>query len=352
MVGTLLALGLLLLDVRASGDGVLRPIRAGSAGPAAEVVARDFPDRALPAGIGLDGQQYYAMARSPMHPGEVAAGLDSPRYRCQRPLYPALAWLLHPTGGGPGLVWALVAVSLLGLLLGGLALGALSEVLRGPPWVGLLYPLLPGALWSLTTSVADGLAVALSLVVVVAVLRGRSGLACLAAAAAVLTRETTILVPVAIFLARRRREDLPLVVVPAAALAAWLLVVRLGVPAGGVRPEGLVLPFTGLLDAVRERWLHGKELVGMVSTVSALAAGAYVVLRRRGPVELRWVIGVQLAFLAFCSGDVLGNDFGSTRATLMLLAVALAALLAGTRPEPGVPAEAYLARTSARNWPV
>lgn len=352
MVGTLLALGLLLLDVRASGDGVLRPIRAGATGPAAEVVAGDFPDRALPEGIGLDGQQFYAMARSPMHPDEVAGSLDSPRYRYQRPLYPVLAWLLHPTGGGPGLVWALVAVSLLGLLLGGLALGALSDVLRGPPWLALLYPLLPGAMWSLTTSVADGLAVALSLVVVVAVLRERSGLAVLAAVAAVLTRETTILVPVAIFLARRRREDLPLLVVPAAALAAWLLIVRLGVPEGGVRPEGLVLPLTGLLDAVRDRWLHGKELVGMAATVSALAAGAYVLLRRRGPVELRWVVALQLAFLAVCSGDVLGNDFGSTRSTLMLLTVALVALLAGTRPAVGVPAEAYLASTSDRNWPV
>jgi hypothetical protein len=98
--------------------------------------------------------------------------------------------------------------------------------------------------------------------------------------------------------------------------------------AGGVRPEGLVLPFTGLLDAVGDRWLHGRELVGMASTLSAAALAGAVLLRRRGPVELRWVLGLQLAFLTVCSGDVLGNDFGSTRSTLTLLAVALAALLA------------------------
>jgi hypothetical protein len=313
------------------------------------VVARDFPREVLPDDVGLDGQQFYAMARDPMHPNAVAPSLGHPRYRYQRILYPALAWLLHPGGGGPGLVWALVTVSLLGLFIGGLALGALSDLLRGPPWLALLYPLLPGALWSLTTSVADGLAVSLSLLTIVATLRGRSTLAWCAAIAAVLTKETTILVPLALVLARRRKEDLPLLLLPALALAAWLGVVRLWVPGGGVQPERLVLPFTGLLDAIRLRWLHGKELVGMASTLSAFVVGAYVTARRRGPSELRWVIGAQIAFLSLCSGDVLGNDFGGTRSTLLLLALGLTLLVSGAREAPSGP---YLASTGARNLPV
>lgn len=347
LVGTLLAGLLLALDVRASGHGILRPIRAGSQGPTAAVIARDFPDAVAPDEIGLDGQQFYAIARDPFHPGAVAAGLDHPRYRYQRPLFPALAWALHPSGGGPGLVWALVAVGLLGLFLGGVALGALSESLRGPPWSALLFPLLPGSVWALTSGVADGLAVALSLVTIVATLRGRPGLAWCAAVAAVLTRETTILVPLALVLARRRRDDLPLLVLPGLALAAWLVVVRLVVPGGGLAPEQAVLPLTGLLDAVRTRWLHGQELIGMASTLSALVIAAAVLVRRMGPPELRWVIGLQLAVLSVCSGDVLGNDFGGTRSTLMLLAVGIAALVGGTR----VPAP-YRASTGARNCPV
>jgi hypothetical protein len=302
----------------------------------------------MPEGIGLDGQQFYAIAREPMHPGAVAPSLDNPRYRYQRPLYPALAWLLHPSGGGPGLVLAFVVVSLLASFLGGLALGALATHLRGPPWLALLFPLLPGAVWSLTSSVADALAVSLCLVTIVATLRGRNGLAWLAAVAAVLTRETTILVPLALVLARRRREDLPLLLLPAAAFVAWLAIVRLAVPAGGLPSEGLVFPFTGLVDAVRVRWLHGQELVGMAATVGALIAGTMVLARRRGPVELRWIVAVQLGFLSLCSGDVLGNDFGGTRSTLLLLAVALAALVSRTADPP----EAYLASTSARNLPV
>lgn len=346
--GTLLALLYLLLDVRASGDGILRPIRPGTDGPAVTVIASDFPGAAIEAGVGLDGQQFYAMARDPFRPDAVATSLDNPRYRYQRPLYPVLAWLLHPSGGGPGLIWALVAVNLFGLFAGGLALGALSRTLRGPPWLGLVYPVLPGAVWSLTGSLADALAVSFALVTIVAALRGHAKLSWFAAVAAVLTRETTILVPLALVLARRRREDLPLLILPACALAAWFAVVRLGVPAGGMPSEGLVLPFRGLVGAIRDRWLHGRELVGMASTVSALVAGVVVLVRRRGPVQLRWIVAVQLAFLTICSADVLGNDFGGTRSTLLLLVVSLAALVSRAT----VPAATYLPSTSARNLPV
>jgi hypothetical protein len=331
VAGTALAFLLLGLYVRASGQGILLPVRAGSQGPASVVMAQDFPNVALPDNTGLDGQQFYAIARDPFHPRAVAPSLGAPRYRYTRPLYPVLAWLLHPSGGGPGLVWALVAVNLLGLLLGALALGALSESLGGPPWLAMLYPVLPGAVWALTTSVADGLAVSLSLVVVVAVVRGHSGLAWAAAVAAALTRETTIIVPLALVLARRRKEDLPLVALPVLALGAWLLVVHSVVPSGGRTPEHLVLPFSGLIDAARSNWWHGKELVGMASTVPALVIGASVLARRRGPSQLRWVIALQIAFLSLCSSRVLGNDFGGTRSTLMLLAVAVAVLASGSR---------------------
>jgi len=318
------------------------------------MLARDFPNATAPYEVGLDGQHFYAIARDPFHPDAVARNLDRPRYRYRRPLYPLLVWALHPQGGGPGLVVAFVVVSLAALFLGGLALGALAGVLRAPPWLGMLFPVLPGAIWALTTSAADGLAVSLCLVTVVATLRGRTTLAWVAAVAAVLTRETTIIVPLALVLSRRRREDLPLLALPALVLAAWLLVVRVVVPSGGLPTEHLVLPFTGVVDAVRNRWLHGKELIGMGSTVSAVILGTFVLLRGRGPSELRWVIGLQLAFLSVCSGAVLGDDFGGTRSTLLLLAISMTVLVAGTRPETETPAPApaYFASTSARNWPV
>ncbi|MDQ6783056.1 MAG: hypothetical protein M3063_06380 [Actinomycetota bacterium] len=336
LAGTVLALGFLLLDVRASGHGILRPIRAGSRGPGAALIARDFPHDVAPDEVGLDGQQFYAIARNPLHPAAVAPDLDRPQYRYQRPLYPALAWLLHPSGGGPGLIVAFAAVSLAGLFVGALAMGSLAEILRGPPWLALLYPLLPGSVWALTSSVADGLAVSLCLVTVVATLRGRPVVGWVAAIAAALTKETTILVPLALVLARRRKEDVPLVALPVLALATWMVVVLLWVPAGGLPSEHLVLPLTGLLDAVRTRWLHGRELIGMASTVAAFVLGGAVLIRRRGPVALRWVIAMQMAFLTVCSGAVLGDDFGGTRSTLMLLAVATAVLVGRPAAAPAL----------------
>lgn len=334
--GTVLALGLLLLDVRASGQGIIRPIRPGTLGPSAVVVARDFPASVLPDEVGVDGQQFYAIARDPWHPNDVAPSLDRPRYRYQRPLLPVLAWALHPSGGGPGLVVALVVVNLAGLLVGGLALGALGRRLKGPPWLALLYPVLPGALWALFDSVADGLAVSLALLTIVAVLGGRNRLAWLAAVAAVLTKETTILVPLALVIARRRRSDLPVLLAPAVVLAAWTLAVHVLVPAGGVQPELPVLPLTGFVDAFRTRWLHGRELIGMAATLSATVAGVVVLARRRGPLELRWVIALQLALLSICSSAVLGDDFGGTRSTLLLLAAACACLLTSPARAPAV----------------
>jgi hypothetical protein len=331
LAGTVLALGFLLLDVRASAQGILRPIRAGAKGPAAEVIARDFPEASLPDEVGLDGQQFYAIARDPFHPKSVAPSLDRPQYRYQRPLYPMLAWLLHPSGGGPGLVDAFVVVSLIGAFVGAVALGALSDLVLGPPWLALLYPLLPGALWALTSSVADGLAVSLSLVTLWAVLRSHNRLAWCAAIAAALTRETTILVPLALLASRRRREEWPLLVLPLLALAAWSGVVHAVVPGGGLPSEHLVFPLSGLLDAARSRWIHGRELVGMAATLSALVTGLFVVALRRGPSELRWAIGLQLAFLTLCSGAVVGNDFGGTRATLTLLSLSVLGLTSGTR---------------------
>ncbi|HVF13014.1 MAG TPA: hypothetical protein VM942_00375, partial [Acidimicrobiales bacterium] len=214
LVGTAVGLLLLLLDVRASGNGIVRPIQAGTEGPSAEVVRRDFPTANLRDDRGLDGQQFYAIARNPWHPDEVAPHLDSPRYRYQRPLLSVAAWLLHPSGGGRGLVFAMVAVNLVGLFVGGVALGSIARRQGGPPWVAGLYPLLPGAFWSLIGGVADGLAVSLSLVTIALVLAGRNRLACCAAVAAVLTRETTILVPLALALAGRRRSDIALVAAP------------------------------------------------------------------------------------------------------------------------------------------
>jgi hypothetical protein len=333
LIGTIVSFVLLLLDIRASGQGLERPLHAGLRGPSAEAVAKDFPDVDLPDEVGLDGQQFYAIARNPWHPKEVARHLDDARYRYQRPLLPVLAWALHPSGGGPGLVIAFVVLNILGLFVGAVALGILSVDLGGRPWLGGLYPLLPGALWSLLDSVSDGLAVALSLITIIAFLRGRNRAATWAAVAAALVKETTILVPLALVIAHRRRANLWVVVAPIVAVVAWFAVIQLVVPAGQ-RPDAMALPFGGIIESFRINWSVGEELIGMASVVSAVIVGVYVLVRRLGPLALRWVIALQLVVVALGSADVVGTDFGATRTTLMLLTAGVAALSAATGSTP------------------
>ena len=101
-LATLCMSAYVLLHVAQSSANPLDFIQPGAAGPSALVIRADFPNDELPAGLGLDGQQYYAVARDPLHVRDDAAYLDRPRYRMQRPVFPLLAWALHPSGGGTG----------------------------------------------------------------------------------------------------------------------------------------------------------------------------------------------------------------------------------------------------------
>ena len=99
--------------------------------------------------------------------------LDRPRYRLQRPLLPWLAWAVHPSGGGVGLVYAFLLVGFAALVVGGVSLGAISVTLGGRAWPALAFPLLPGGYVCLRISVADTLSVALALLAIALALRSR-----------------------------------------------------------------------------------------------------------------------------------------------------------------------------------
>lgn len=101
-VGTAAMAVLVLLPFVLGNEPVVDLIRAAQHGPSVRVVQRDFPGARLPSGVGLDGQQYYAMAREPLHPIAVSQQLDRPRYRLQRPLFPILAWALDAGAAAQG----------------------------------------------------------------------------------------------------------------------------------------------------------------------------------------------------------------------------------------------------------
>ena len=318
LLGTFVMTAIVALQVATSPGGSLALVDPGRAGPASAAIHTDFPGAHVEPGVGLDGQQYYAVARDPFHPQSTARNLDRPRYRLQRPLFPILAWALHPEGGGTGLIVAFAVVGVAALLLGGVATGALAVTFGGSPALAAVFALLPGAYFSLRYTLADALALALAIAAVAASARGHGRRAILLAVLAVLAKETTIVVFVGWALARRTRSRVLLVVVPVLVAVAWAGILWLAVPAGHAVGDELGLPFVGIADAATRIWGHGYQPWGMICTVAALALGI-VALRRHGLRHpLSWTVLTSLAFVTLMGADVVGMDFGSPRSMMPL----------------------------------
>lgn len=327
-LGVLLAVLLVAVDLARTSTNPLNLVQPGVDGPSAELFRADFPDQELLTSTGLDGQQFYAIARNPFDLDEAAEQLDRPRYRLQRPLLSWLGWLGHPTGGGTGLIWSLFAVNVLATGVLALASGAISVRLGGPAWVAALVGLYPGIWWSLRVTVADGLATALALASVALLLHRRTRLAVVAGALAVLAKETAVLLLAGWALGRWRDRCRWQPVVGAAVVAGiWGLFLRSRLP-GSESVGELTVPLTGVFDAFVDRWSEGDELWGLLGAAAGIGAAVLALARRGLRHPLAPAILLQLAFLAFANGDVLGNDFGAGRATLPVLSLATVAFFA------------------------
>jgi hypothetical protein len=333
-IGTVLCVAQILPQNLRTVQGFARMIEPGSTAAATPLIHHDFPRLQLVPGVGHDGQSFYAIARSPMHLNEVSKYLDRPQYRAQRILFPLLAWMLHPTGGGIGLIAALVAVGIAALFIGGVSLGALSASLGGRVEVAVFFALLPGAASSLNLSVADGLAIALALAAIALDVRRHPHAAIAAGIGAALTKESLILVLIGYALWRRDRQGLRLAGIPTLVAGAWWCILHFTLPSSGKQVVEFD-PGHGLFVSVRY-WLHGNQVDGAVVFGLALCA-AFLALRRgawRTP--LGYAIVLQLAFVLTLAGNVIAVPDNGARATLPLLALSVAAL---TVPLPTSPAE-------------
>lgn len=144
---------------------------------------------------GYDGQYAYFLA---LDPGNARYYMDYPAYRYTRIVYPMLArWVAL---GQPALVpYALLAVNLLAVPLGTLALAAWLRRRHLSPWLALLYGLSPGIFIATAGDLTEPLAYAFVICGLYLLDREshRSLIgACGCFALAALTRETTAIFPV------------------------------------------------------------------------------------------------------------------------------------------------------------
>ena len=345
LLGTVVTAALVAHDA-ADAEHVSQLLLTGEVGPSVDVVLADMPDADLAPDRGHDGQQFYAIARAPMHLDEAAEHLDRPRYRLQRPLLPVLAWALHPSGGGAGLVWALIAVGVAGVLLSGLGAGALSTAVGGGAWPALVVPALPGAYASLRITTADTLALGLVLVALWAAETGRWRVGVLGAVAAVLAKESMLLLLVAHALARRTQASVRAAAAGFVTTAGWWLALRVLVDgADGPQIKEFTWPFGGMVVYVDE-WLAGKNNLGAAMALGSFAL-AFVALWRRGPRHpLFGPLAAMTAFASVLAASVVALDFNATRTLGPLLVLAILTLgtptsaptLAGERDEaPDLP---------------
>ena len=332
LLGTSITVACVLLDL-SRYDHVAALLYVGENGSAAEAVRRDIPAYDLAVGRGHDGQQFYAVARSPLDLDEAGRHLDRPRYRLQRPLFPWLASALHPWGGGTGLVIAMAVVGVAGVILSGVAAGALASQLGGGTWPALVIPTLPGAYTALRISLADSLALGLVLLAIYGAERRRTSLAVAASVAAVLAKESMLLLVVAHAVTRRTRASVLAAVSATLTSATWWLLLRLLVDTDEPQVREFIRPFGGVIGFVDE-WLGGSNPFGFAMYVGTFTLAA-IALWRRGPKHPLFGPLVAISVFATClATSVVVLDFNGTRTLGPMLVLAILTL--GTPTEAGM----------------
>lgn len=341
MIGTVVMLVAVALHLESKGGNPVGLIQPGADGPSADVFEQDFPDLEIPDGLGHDGQQFYAIARSPMHFDEVSNHLDRPRYRLQRPLFPLLAWALHPTGGGYGLVAALAAVGVAATFLLGLGAGALSIQLGGGVWPAVLMPLLPGTFAALRlTLAADTLALGLVLVALFAAERGRTTFAVLAAVLAVLSKESVLVILIGHAVFRRTRSAVVAALAAIGAAALWWLFLRLVVEADSAQVLEFTWPFGGVVASAGD-WASGTDWIAGVTVLITFVFAGLALWRRGIRHPMFGALVTVTIFSIFLGQDVLGPNFNGPRTIGPVLVLAI--IMLGT---PGSPVTEPLAEAS------
>jgi len=307
-------------------------LRGGSGDPAAFVhfgydtatialAHRDLgPHVDAPNTEGADGQDFWVLATDPLliDVAGVKPYLDRPAYRADRIGYPLVVapWRVF---GQEAVLWGLIVTNVVAAAIGTWAAARIATEVGLPERACLAFALCPGVAVATLLDTGDGVALVLILLAIMAVLRQRWGWAVAAGVAAVLTRETSVLALIGIAAlgpALPRRWRAALVGIPAAALAAWAIYVRLrlGGHRGGTATD-VTWPFLGFYRILFDPGaaatdVRSKELAVLL----LLVAVAAVVLWWRQRDSLLLSAALPFALFAPLLGPfVLGRNVNSLR---------------------------------------
>jgi hypothetical protein len=320
-----LAVALCLADVSRTEDEFGWLVVTSPDDPSADVLHEDRLRSSVMEVGRHDGAYFYVIARDLTDLDVAAAHLDRSHYRMQRILYPALAGVLHPSPG-EGLVWAMFAVGVVGVFLGGAGTAALSQTLGGPSWPGVVFGVLPGVYISLRISVPDPLALGLAIWAIFFSLRGRSLAAIALGVLAVLTRESTWLVLLGFALWRRDRDAVGFALVPAMAAAAWWAFLHATVPSQGDGVIELTWPLAGWWDAW-QFWGDGHERRGLFAAMMGLVVLGFALAKRGLRHPLGWVLLLHLGLLAVLIASAVAPERSAGRTMLPVIVLGIVALV-------------------------
>jgi hypothetical protein len=266
---------------------------------------------AVEEGTGYDGQFVYRMVLDPLPETQTGDGItfDTPAYRAQRVVTPALAWALDAvTPAGAAL--SLLLVNVLALLAAAYFAARLVQRLGGHAGWGALVVLSFATVIPLARDLTEPVAWAATLAGLELWLAGRRPWAALLFTVAVLARETSILVPAGLGLwalvevvrTRRGWQWAAWLLVPLVVEVAWQLHLRSVFGELPVRTgkENVGAPFLGVAQTlvdVDDAKAHPVWEVERLGVLALLVWAGVRLVRGRYPNGLRvaWVLSALLA---------------------------------------------------------
>lgn len=297
----------------------------------------------LPDNWGYDGAAFYRLALDPFTNEQKDFGiwLDMPAYRHQRIGYPFIVWALSL--GRPEAVPALLVLVNLGAIA---FLGFCGALLARHAGVhalwGILFPLYPGFIHSVSRDLAEPVACAFALAAVVAIARQRHIAGSVLLCCAVLTRETFLLLVVAygVQWIRRRSSIRPVVfIAPLLVYGVWQLALlwNWGVSptSAGAHQLDPAIPFADYWNVLvsssslrRIHRLHFSEAL-YLGVVTALAIAAW----RASKAELAWKAGwlAQLILVSTLVPVIWREDVSYMRVLSEFHLLSAAIILTGAR---------------------